>query len=112
MNAIADRGDRYEIIEGPHGRALYVIVEEDGIYVGKEFVPFLLFDRYLRDNGPTLRPDCAIVLGTDSVRYGKVVEVYDRIRSIYSIHVSLPTRPVPTGTRRGAIEVHEHFWQY
>jgi len=45
-----NRDIREEIIQLPHGRALYVVVEDDGIYVGEEFVPFLLFDKYLRDN--------------------------------------------------------------
>jgi hypothetical protein len=101
-----------EVIEFAHGRVLYVVVDNDGIYVGQEFIPFILFDKFLKEHGGELKPDYAIVYGTESSRFGRAVEAIDSIRANLKIKVTMVTRAVPDGTRRGPIEFHENFWEY
>lgn len=102
----------YEVPQLPHGRVLYVVVEEDGIYVGQEFVAFPLFPKFLEEGGRKLKPEYALVLGTEGTRYGRVAEVFNSIKDVLKISASIVTTPTPNGTRRGPIEVHENWWLY
>ena len=94
----------------PVGRILHVVVEEDGAYIGKEFIPFLIFDRYLSEHRAELRPNYVIVIGTESARYGSAVQVYDLVRSILRVPSTIETRVLPAGTRRPAIEIRNRAW--
>ena len=96
----------------PHGRVLYVLVDEKAIFVGDAAIPLGTFDQFLRDHAATLRPDYAIVLGTERARYGHVVAAYAAIRHILAIQETIVTRPVAISTHHRAIEVHRHFWEY
>jgi hypothetical protein len=95
-----------------HGRALYVVVEEEGAYVGDEFVPFHLFNEFMKDHASVLRPDYAIVIGTKDARYGHVAEVFASIYGAVHVPGTIETRLAPVGTRRPAIAVHKNFWEY
>jgi hypothetical protein len=94
----------------PNGRVLNVIVEDDGAYIGKEFIPFILFEKYLKEHRSDLRANYVIVVGTESARYGSAVQVYDLARSILKVPSTIETRVLPNGTRRDAIEVRNHSW--
>jgi hypothetical protein len=100
-----------EIFE-PHGRALYLVVDVDGYYVGDEFVPFILLDKYLKEHADELRPDCGFVCGTQSCRYGRVIEAVDSIRAIFRVDSRIITRAIPDGKRHIPIEQHENPWEY
>lgn len=50
-----------EIIEFPHGRVLYVIVEPEGVYIGEERISFEGFSDYLKARKRTLSPDFFII---------------------------------------------------
>jgi hypothetical protein len=99
-------------IELPHGRVLYVIVEENGVYVGDDFIDFSLFESFLQSNGHKLQPDYFMVFGTDLARYGKIVQIYACLRNKLGISGTMQTLSVPVSTRRPAIEVHDHHWEY
>lgn len=100
----------YEIVYMPMGRILNVVVEEDGAYIGKEFIPFLLFDKYLKEHRVEFRANYAIVVGTENARYGSAVQVYDMVRSDLRVPSTIETRVLPVGTRREAIEVRRNRW--
>ena len=106
------QSDEVKMIALPHGRVLYVVVDNDGFYVGQEFVPFILFGKFLKEHAGELKPDYAIVCGTESSRFGRAVEAIDAIRANLKIHYTMETRAMADGTRRGPIEVHEHDWEY
>jgi hypothetical protein len=101
-----------EIIELPHGRVLYAIVEKEGVYLGEKFVAFPDLEKYLKENQATLRPQYALVLGTESANYGKFISVFSIIRSTLKIPATINTVALEPGTRRGPIEVHENHWEY
>ena len=96
----------------PHGRVLYVVVEKEGVYVGDAMVPITAFEEFLKREGSTLRPNYALVCGTDMARYGDVVKAYGAIRGVFKIPAMIEPVAAVVGTRRGPIEVHEHFWEY
>ena len=73
---------------------------------------FDTFDSFLREDGLKLRPDYAVVLGTDLAPFGKVVSAYASIRHILAVPETIVTRPVAIGTRHRAIEEHTHYWEY
>ena len=102
----------YEEIVLSHRRVLYVVVEEKGVYLGDEFVPFSLFESWLKERRDTLNPDFVKILGADLARYGQVVQVFGSVRKILMVPAIIDTKPVVIGTRRGPIEVYEHHWEY
>jgi hypothetical protein len=104
--------DEAELIQLPHGRVLYAVIEENGIYIGQEFVSFLLFPKFLEENRMKLQPDYALILGTESTKYGHVAEAFASIKGVLKIPATIVTIPTANGTRRGPIEVHKHFWDY
>jgi len=99
-----------EIVHMPAGRILNVVVEEDGAYIGKEFIPFLLFEKHLKEHREELRANYVIVGGTENARYGSAVQVYDAVRSVLRVPSTIETRVLPVGTRREAIEVRRNMW--
>ena len=105
----ADSGERFFL---PQGRALYVIVEEQGVYFGQDFVAFDGLDAFIEARVRAMKPDCALVYGTQLARYGYVTTVLTKIRSSLGVPTELRTYPLRVGTRRGPIEVHKHPWEY
>jgi hypothetical protein len=101
-----------KIVEAPHGRVLCVVVDDDGYYVGEEFIPFVLFRKYLQERGRDLKPDYAIVCGTESSRFGRAVDALDAVRAILKIKATMETTAIRDGTRRDPIEIREHFHVY
>lgn len=100
-----------EIMFIPSGRTLNIVVEEDGAYIGEEFIPFLLFDKYLKEHREQLRPRYVIVVGSENAKYGSAVQVFDSVRSILKVPSTIETRTVPVGTRREALEK-KPAWSY
>ncbi len=96
----------------PHGRVLYVIVEEKGVYFGEDFVAFEGLEGFIEASIRPLRPDYALVYGTDLARYGHVVQVFAKIKQALCVPTELRTDSLLVGTRRGPIEVHQHHWEY
>jgi len=107
-----ERDDSPVIVFFPHGRVLYVVVENDGAYIGEEFIPFLLFDQFIKDHKRTLAPDYFIVIGTSEARYGNAVEVFASLRKIIGVDGTMRTYPAEPGTRRPAIASYRHCWDY
>ena len=101
-----------EVVALPHGRVLYLIVEESGVFVGDVRVPFSAFESFLLSHRMEFRADFVKVLGADLARYGQAVEVYTTVRNVLKVPATIDTVPVPIGTRRGPIEVHAHHWEY
>lgn len=101
-----------EIVHMPSGRILNVVVEEDGAYIGKEFMPFLLFEKHLKEHRGDLRASYVIVVGTENARYGSAVRIYDAVRSVLRVPSTIETRVLPVGTRREAIEVRRNSWGF
>lgn len=94
-----------EVLELPHGRILYVVVETDGCFLGREFVSFSDLRRYLNDHAAELLPDYVIVCGTAGSQFGRVVETLDSVRTVFNVPSSMETGTLPEGTRRGPIEI-------
>jgi len=101
--------ERVEVLELPHGRILYVVVGEDGCFLGQELVPFDRLRRYLNDHAAEWGPDYVIVCGTDRSNFGRVVETLDSVRTVFKVPSTMETRTLPEGTRRGPIETTEPF---
>ena len=89
----------------PHGRVLCVVVDDDGLYVGREFIPFILFRKFLSERGRSYKADYAFICGTESARFGRAVEALDAIRAVLKINATMETRSMPNGTRRQAVEI-------
>jgi hypothetical protein len=102
----AKRESVTEAVTFPHGRTVYLIVDRDGVYVGKEYSPIILLDRFLEHTVRPLDADYAMVIGTNDAKYGDVVTVFDALRAHFSFPENIETRPVAAGTRREAIEEH------
>ena len=103
-------GVRVEFTQMPSGRILNIVVEEDGAYIGKEFIPFPLFDKYLTEHRAMWRANYVIVGGTEYARYGAAVRVYDAVRNVLRVPSSIETRALPSGTRRDAIEIRRNSY--
>ena len=101
-----------QIIHVPHGRALYIVIEADGFYVGKEFIPFLDLLKYLKEREYQFRPDYVIICGVSSSSFGHAVEALEATKAVFSVPYTFETMTVPEGTRRGPIEIHENPWEY
>lgn len=101
-----------EIVDMAGGRILNVVVEADGAYIGKEFIPFLLFEKYLKEHRREFRASYVIVVGTENAKFGSAVQVYDQVRGILKTPSTIETRVLRVGTRRPAIEVRENTLRY
>ena len=101
-----------ESVSLPGGRVLYVVVDTDGYYVGEDFVPFFQLDSFLKRRASQLDPNYGIVCGTQSSRYGHVVEALDAVRANFRIYATIRSEAIPNGMRRGAIEQHRNWWDY
>ena len=101
-----------QIVHLPHGRVLYIVIEEDGFYLGKECVPFSELQKYLSDHQFQLKPDYVLICGISGAPFGRAVEALEATRSVFKVPYTVDTITVPEGTRRGPIEVHEHPWEY
>ena len=95
-------------VQIPHARVLCAVVEDDGIYIGEEFVPFLLFHKTLEDHANEWKADCAIVGGTTSSRFGRVTEAIDTVRAVLRVPVMMETMTMPDGARRIPITIHDY----
>ncbi|MBI2513601.1 MAG: hypothetical protein HYV96_16675 [Opitutae bacterium] len=91
---------------------LYIVVEPDGVYIGKERVPPDEFADYLRARTRLFSPDYFIIAGTDAAQFGDVVRAFDAARGTFRVDYMMETRPLPTGTRRPRIRVAQNFWDY
>ena len=92
-------------VQIPHARILCAVVEEDGIYIGEDFVPFLLFRKALEDHRKEWKADCAIVAGTTRSRFGRVTEAIDAVRAVLKVPVMMETRTMTDGARRVPIRI-------
>jgi hypothetical protein len=102
--------DKIEIGMTLHGRVLNVVVEDDGIYIGDEYVPFLLFRDFLIGNAKRLSPDSVIVYGTTTARFGQVVGALDACRAELKIYCTMGTRTIPANTRLKSVESSRNFF--
>jgi hypothetical protein len=101
-----------EAVTLPHVRAVYLIVDRNGVYVGKKYLPNFFLDRFLEDAVRPLDAGYAIVIGTNDAKYGDVVTVFDALRACFSFSEKIKAKAVAAGTRREAIEEHDHPWNY
>ena len=101
-----------DLIELPNGRVMYVVVEEEGAYIGDILIKFSDFGNQIGPYSKALKPDYFIVMGTNEARYGHFAEVYVAIKGALKIPGAVDTRAFDAGTRRPAIAVHRHFWEY
>ena len=97
-----------EVFLIPRGRVLQVIVGGDGVYLGQEFIPFLLFRKHLEEHRGDFRVKSVRVFGTDTARYGAAVQVYATVLDVLKIRGTVDSRVVPASTRLEAIIVEHH----
>lgn len=100
-----------EIVTLPHDRVLYVVCEQEGAYIGEEFVSFPGFEQFVKEHKTDLNPDYVIVAGTPDSRYGDVAAVFTALHRITGSPGTIETQPVPSGTRRPAVAILEHSRQ-
>ena len=105
-----DQGINAEMMYMPHGRILNVVIEADGAYIGEEFIPLILLEKYFKEHRADLGANYVIVFGTESARYGSAVQAYDLARSILKLPSTIEPRVLPNGTRLEAIEVRKRGW--
>jgi len=106
------RDEKPVVVGFPHGRVLYVVVEEEGAYLGEEFVPIELFENKIEKEYRYKEISYVFLLGTDSARYGSVVTAYTALLKQLDVPTEIFTINVKSGTRRGPIEVYERAWDY
>ncbi len=82
------------------------------LLVREDFVPFFQLDSFLKKHACQLDPNYGIVCGTQSSRYGDVVEALDAVRTDFKIYATIRSQAIPDGMRRGAIEQHRNWWEY
>lgn len=84
----------------PHGRVLFVVVDQDGVYLGPERLTVeqgvLTINAFLREH--EIRN--LVVYGTDLARYGEAVRLFAGIDQKLLRWSQLATRPLPIGSRK------------
>jgi hypothetical protein len=110
--AEAPREKPPELVSVRHGRVLYVVAEKEGAYVGEEFVPYPMFEKFIKDRARVFAPDYFIVLGTDEARYGDVASAFLALHSATHAPGTIATQTVPIGTRRPVVAAGGRFWDY
>jgi hypothetical protein len=93
-------------------RVLYIVVDEDGAYIGRDRFNVRTFADAFKVTVRDLKPDFIFVCGTDLVRFGDLVAVYDPVQKMYPETSTVGTKSLPVGTRIGPIIVRDHRWQY
>ena len=63
-------------------RMLNVVLEEEGIYIGDECIPYASFRSFLIKNAKRWRPHPAIIRGRVAGRFGHGVAVYETLWSL------------------------------
>ncbi len=86
-------------------RAVYTVVDEDGVYVGSHRVAFDLAVPFVEETAAREGITIVFVLVTDLAKYGDLVRFYTGIdRERFDV-TSFPVRSVPIGSRMPAVGV-------
>ncbi len=100
-----------DLVSLPHGQLLTVVVEGDAFYLGNTRVGFDHLAEYLRRRVVALHPNYAIIVGTETARYGNAITALVTVQQVLEIEATLETRNVPAATRRPEIKSLEYWWQ-
>ena len=85
-------------------RAMNVVVENDGVYIGAQRIPYEHFRAFLIQHAKHWRPDRVVIHGPIDGRFGRCVEVFDTLR-LLNLCPIIDTKAVAPGTRLPAIEI-------
>ncbi len=86
-------------------RVLNVVVEEEGVYIGDECIPYVSFRAFLIKNAKRWRPHHAIIRGRIDGRFGHGAAVYQTLWSL-GIWPRFDTMPGVARKRYPAVELH------
>ncbi len=91
-----------EDASGP--RVLNVVLEDSGVFIGEQCIPYPNFRLFLIKHAKEFRPHHAMIHGTMNCPFGRGVEVYDTLLSlrIWPLFVPFPTSE---GKRLPAIDI-------
>ena len=81
------------------GSELLVLVDEDGVYIGDEFIPIPLLVQTLEQRFAGLKVSRAIIYSTDSARYGNVFTVYLNVKEALHVPADIASIGVTKGAR-------------
>jgi len=85
-------------------RALNVVLENSGVFIGAQCIPYPSFRLFLIKHAKEFRPHHSMIHGTLNCPFGRGVEVYDTLLSLRIWPIFEPS-PTSAGTRLPAIEI-------
>ena len=85
-------------------RAMHVVLENDGAFIGEQCIPYPSFRPFLIKHAKEFRPHHAMIHGTLNCPFGRGVEVYDTLLSLRIWPIFEPS-PASEGIRLPAIEI-------
>lgn len=97
-------GYPWDNLSADEERILNVVLEEEGVYVGDECVPYASFRPFLIKNAKRWRPHHALIRGRVDGRFGHGVAVYETLWSL-RIWPLFETTPTVASKRYPAVEV-------
>ncbi len=88
------------MIRVPRGRVLYVVVDQDGVYLGTQRIERRFAKAAIETLLKKERIRNLLISATDLARYGDVVELYASIDRSLLTWISFSTRAETIGTRK------------
>lgn len=89
---------------GPNDRIMNVVLENDGVFIGTQPIPYENFRVFMIKNAKRWRPDYVRISGTLDCRFGHGIEVLDTLRLLQLGPILAPFT-VKAGTRLPVIEI-------
>jgi len=84
---------------GAYGRALYLVVDSQGVFLGDQLIDSTVTSQVVSDFARHEGIKAAMFVVTDSAKYGDVVRIYAELRRSGLVVSSFPTVAHPTGFR-------------
>ena len=93
------RGVDFPAASGAHGRALYVVVDSQGIFLGDQLIDSAVSSQVVADFASHEGIKAVKIVVTESAKYGDVVHLYAELRRFSLVLSSFPTLAHPNGFR-------------
>ena len=84
---------------GAHGRVLYLVVDSQGVFLGDQLIDSTVSSQVVADFASHEGIKAAMIVVTESAKYGDVVRLYAALRRCGLVLSSFPTVARPTGFR-------------
>jgi len=93
------KGSECVSITSHFGSELLVLVDEDGVYIGDDFIAFPLLAQTLEQRYTELKVSRAIIYSTNTARYGNVLTVFLGVKEALHVPVDMASIGVGGGDR-------------